>query len=177
MAIMAGTCVGVLYFKQGNGTWIVGVHNGRTNNTVTSKNALSLVHVGNRKEFFQKNPKPLIFYKTEAEYLKALNNPPKNSTPFGVRIATKVTASTTAHGCIAFLQNGTTAHNGKFIEYTAPNGTVYKNVNNAIEVIEGNPGGRLKYLHWNFKSLGGGRYELVQEVAVKTDITNLRLLP
>lgn len=69
MAIMAGTCVGVLYFKQGNGTWIVGVHNGRTNNTVTSK--------------------------------------------IGVRIATKVTASTTAHGCIAFLQNGTTAPRGE----------------------------------------------------------------
>lgn len=177
MAIPAGACVGVLYFKQSNGTWIVGVHNGKTKITVTSKSPLFLVHVSNRKEFFQSNPKPLIFYKTEAEYLKALANPPKNGTPFGVRITAKETTSPAAHGCIAFLQQGTTAHNGKFIEYIAPNGVTYKNVNKAIEAIKVRPGGQLKYLHWNLKSLGGGRYELIQETASKTNVTNLRLLP
>jgi len=177
MAIQAGTCIGVLYFKRSNGNWIVGVHNGRTKNTVTSTSPLFLVHVGNRKEFFQTNPKPIIFYKTETEFVKALNNPPKNGTPFGVRIATKLTASPTAHGCIALLQNGTKAHNGKFIQYVAPNGSVFKSVNNAIQSIKGNPGGTLKYLHWNLKPLGGGRFQLVQETTEKTNVTNLRLLP
>lgn len=177
MAIKAGTCVGVLYFKQSNGKWIVGVHNGKTKFTVTNTTPLFLVHVSNAKEFFQSNPKPLIFYKTEAEYLKALKNPPTNGTPFGVRIATKETASAAAHGCIAFLEQGKIAHNGKFIKYIAPNGSVYHNVNKAIAAIKASPGGQLTYLHWNLKILGGGRYELVQETAVKNSVTNIRLLP
>lgn len=177
MAIQAGACVGVLYFKQSNGTWIVGVHNGKTKFKVTSTTPLFLVHVSNPKEFFQSNPKPLIFYKTEAEYLKALKNPPKNGTPFGVRIATKETLSAAAHGCIAFLEQGKTAHNGKFIKYVAPNGSVYHNVNNAIAAVKANPLGRLTYVHWNLKALGGGRYELIQETVVKNNITNIRLLP
>lgn len=177
MAILAGTCVGVLYYKQTNGSWVVGVHNGRTKRTVTSSTPLYLVHVSNRKEFFLKNPKPIIFYKTDAEYRKALLNPPKDGTPFGVRIATKVTSSPEAHGCIAFLEGGSKAHNGVFIMYVAADGRVYTNVDKAIAAIKNSPGGTLTYLHWNLKPLGSGRYKLVQETAAKTNVTNLRLLP
>lgn len=191
MAISAGTCVGVLYFKEVNGTWTVGVHNGITRNLVTNKSVLVLGHVSNAKQFNQANPTALLFYPTLEQYRAAVKNPPKPSvgTPFGVRIATKVTAPESKHACVAFLQsvavknkagNGTVitkiAHNGKFLQYTSPKGQVYNNVASAIKSINDDPGGTLLYVHFNLVSRGGGRYDLVQENAIKSGITALRFL-
>ena len=191
MAIPAGTCVGVLYYKEVNGKWTVGVHNGRTRNMVTNKSVLVLGHVSNEKQFNQANPTALLFYPTLDQYLAAVKNPPKLSVgiPFGVRIATKITAPNSKHACVAFLQsvvvknkagNGTVitkiAHNGKFLQYTSPRGQVYTNVASAIKSINEDPGGTLLYVHYNLLAQGGGRYDLVEENPIKTDITALRFL-
>ncbi|WJH36114.1 hypothetical protein N6H14_09645 [Paenibacillus sp. CC-CFT747] len=130
MAIPAGTCVGVLYYKERGGLWTVGVHNGRTRNTVTNPSVLILGHVSNEKQFNQPKPEALIFYPTLAAYRAAVKNPPPISVgrPFGVRIATKVTAPGSKHACVAFLQSlpskggtlVTKAHNGKFRSYLSP---------------------------------------------------------
>lgn len=191
MAIQAGTCVGVLYYKVVNGKWSVGVHNGITRNVVTANSVLILGHVSNAKQFNQAKPTALLFYPTLAAYQAAVKNPPKPSVgiPFGVRIATKVTAPESNHACAAFLQsitvmnkngNGTVtntiAHNGKFIQYTSPKGAVFKTMATAIQSIKDDPGGTLLYFHYNLVSRGGGIYDLVQEKAIKSGITALRFL-
>lgn len=191
MAIASGTCVGVLYYKVTNGKWTVGVHNGRTRNTVTNTSVLVLGHVSNVQQFNQPTPTALIFYPTLAQYLDAVKKPPNPSVgiPFGVRIATKITEPNSKHACVAFLQSvaaknkagtGTVirkiAHNGKFFQYTSPRGKVYNTVAAAIKSINEDPGGTLLYVHYNLISRGGGRYDLVQETAIKSGITALRFL-
>ncbi len=189
MAINAGTCVGVLYYRQKNGIWTVGIHNGRTRNKVTATSKLLLSHVSNAAEFYQSNPSVLIFYKTYAEYLAALKKKPKEGTPFGVRITTKVTAAQSNHACVAFLQNvyeknmtgsdittKKVAHNGKFIEYKSPRGNVYTTVDAAIKSIQADPGGSLLYWHYNLVPRSGGRYELALQKAINSNIVALKYL-
>lgn len=68
------------------------------------------------------------------------------------------------------------AHNGKFLQYTSPRGQVYNSTALAIKSINDDPGGTLLFVHYNLLSRGGGRYDLVQENAIKSGITALRFL-
>ncbi|MDO7904975.1 hypothetical protein Q5741_00940 [Paenibacillus sp. JX-17] len=191
MAIPAGTCVGVLYYRLVKGVWTFGVHNGSTRNTVTSQSVLILGHVSNEEQFKKKRPEALLFYKTLQEYQAALKKPPKPSvgSVFGVRVATREILPNSKHPCVAFLQTvgkknksgtgivtETIAHNGKFLQYTSPRGKVYNNVAPAIQSISDDPGGTLLYAHYNLASKGSGRYNLVSETITKSGITALRFL-
>ncbi|MCZ8521891.1 MULTISPECIES: hypothetical protein [Paenibacillus] len=190
MNIPAGSCVGVLYYQEVKGSWTVGVHNGRARNASSDASVLALGHVSGTKEFNQALPPALLFYPTISAYKQALKNPPdpKKEIPFGVKITVQITAKSSGHACIAFLQNGAkrnkanqitvvqTAHNGKFIRYTSPNGKVYTNVAPAVESIKKDPGGVLEYVHYNLISLGSGRYRLKEERTYKPNITALRIL-
>ncbi|MBP1934500.1 hypothetical protein J2Z37_004520 [Ammoniphilus resinae] len=182
LAINKGTAVGILYVQLVNGKWQTGVHNGSTDNTITSTTSPAVIwHVG-KKGSIERNR--LYFYKTVEEYQRArMGKGPKGVPPS--RLYARVLTESYTGVPVGFLRSDGSANNGAFKKFTTAKGKVYDNVSVLINDLKNKKvsqadfrGGKLEYLHYNIqKRKEPGRYDFILETPKPvTELIGIRRL-